>query len=96
MDFATLCLFPCLCEHCRSVVEVNLLGEERKCPKCGARAPTPYDDPRLSEAAGHRVVAQWNVRQELGRELLLTDGRYRCPECGGMSLRFVDSGVFWD
>jgi hypothetical protein len=26
----------------------------------------------------------------------LTDGNYKCPRCGNMSLRFEDTGLCWD
>ena len=56
----------------------------------------PYDDLRLSGAPGEYVVASWNMKRELGRELLLTDGDYKCPACGAMTLRFSDGGALWD
>lgn len=96
MDFTTNCSFPCLCTGCHSVVEANLLDTAMSCPKCGATPLIPYDDPRLAESTGQKVVAQWNVGQELGRELMLTDGNYLCPACGRMSLRFADTGLCWD
>ena len=96
MDFQTTCLFPCLCENCHSVVQVNLFSKALKCPQCGAPDPIPYDDARLSELPGNHTVAQWNTAAHLGRELVLTDGKYRCPECGRMSLEFSDAGVCWD
>lgn len=42
------------------------------------------------------MVADWNMQGQLVRKLVLTDGKYRCPKCGEMSLEFSDSGVFWD
>ena len=95
-NFMHTCLFPCLCENCQSLVQVNLLAKEPRCPQCGATNVTAYDDPRLVGSPGQRVVAQWNMREQLGRELLLTDGNYRCPKCRGMTLRFADSGLCWD
>ena len=96
MNFTTTCFFPCLCESCHSVVRVNLLSKSLRCPQCRARNPIPYDDPRLSESPGHHQVASWNMEDRLGKELVLTDGKYRCPQCGRMSLEFSDSGLCWD
>ena len=94
--FETICYFPCLCESCHRVVEVNLLGKPVSCPVCHAPNPIPYDDPRLLGAVGRHRVADWYMELELGRELVLTDGKYRCPKCGKMSLEFSDGGLCWD
>jgi Zn finger protein HypA/HybF involved in hydrogenase expression len=92
----TLCYFPCLCESCHRIVEVNLLDRPVSCPACHAPDPIPYDDPRLLGAAGRHMVADWYMKAELGRELVLTDGKYRCPKCGKMSLEFSEGGLYWD
>ena len=95
-NFMTTCYFPCLCEHCRTVVQVNLLAKQKRCPRCKTPNVIPYDDPTLSESAGGRTVASWNIQEQLGRKLNLTDGNYRCPQCDQMTLRFTDSGLCWD
>lgn len=95
-NFMTTCYFPCLCEHCGAVVQVNLLAEQKRCPRCKTTKIIPYDDPALSEDAGGHIVASWNVEDQLGRNLNLTDGNYRCPHCEQMTLRFKDSGFRWD
>lgn len=95
-NFMTTCYFPCLCEHCRTVVQVNLLAKQKRCPQCKTTKVTPYDDPTLSECAGERTVASWYIEEQLGRELKLMDGNYRCPQCGCMTLRFAGSGLLWD
>ena len=94
MNFTTTCYFPCLCGSCHSVVQVNLIAESTKCPECGAPDPIPYDTPHLSERGG-RQVASWHMGAQLGRELVLSDGKYKCPRCKDMSLMFRNSG-FWD
>lgn len=96
MNFTTTCFFPCLCENCHDIVQLNLLSKTMKCPECGARGPIPYDDPQLSDSSGHHYVAEWNIKDHLGRKLVLTDGKYRCPKCGQMSLRFSWGGMCWD
>jgi Zn finger protein HypA/HybF involved in hydrogenase expression len=93
--FMTTCYFPCLCEHCHSVVRINLLGKTKRCPKCRSPNTIPYNDPELSKSLGRHLVAEWSI-PELGRELKLTDGNYRCPRCRKMMLRFSDSGLCWD
>lgn len=94
--FMTTCYFPCLCEGCHNVVQVNLLGKTKRCPKCRGANLIPYDDPQLSESLGQHALVEWNMQRQLGRELKLTDGNYRCPKCQKMTLRFADSGLCWD
>ncbi|RPJ41893.1 MAG: hypothetical protein EHM27_04830 [Deltaproteobacteria bacterium] len=95
-NFMTTCFFPCFCERCHTVVQVNLLAKPNRCPQCKTTKVIPYDDPTLSEGAGKRTVANWNIEEKLGRELKLTDGNYKCPQCGRMTLRFAHSGLCWD
>lgn len=95
-NFMTTCFFPCLCESCHNIVQVNLLAKPMCCSKCQASNPIPYDDPRLCESPGNNIITDWNMHEQLGRKLVLTDGKYRCPKCGKMSLEFVDGGLYWD
>jgi|APEBP8051072210_1049370.scaffolds.fasta_scaffold00719_4 hypothetical protein len=117
-DFLSTCLFPCLCGHCHSVVQVNLLAKPLQCPQCKTATVIPYDDPALTEYSAEpssatwksvfrwgggknkspeqRIVASWNVKEPLGRSLDITDGNYRCPRCGQMTLQFSDTGLRWD
>lgn len=95
LNFTTTCYFPCLCDACHGVVQANLLAKPVRCPNCQADNPIPYDDPRLCDAPGKRQVAQWCMQHQLGRDLMLTDGNYRCPKCGNMTLRFIFRGC-WD
>jgi Zn finger protein HypA/HybF involved in hydrogenase expression len=117
----TTCFFPCQCEGCHNVVQVNLLAKEIRCPKCGSAKITPYDDPKLSETQraktlrkllrmfsmfkypsstdkGGHIVAEFHVKQQLGRTLKLTDRNYRCPKCQELTLRFGqrDPLLLWD
>ena len=96
LDVATTCLFPCLCEQCQDVVEVNLLADVMECPQCDSPNVVPYDDPSLSDGKGANTEASWRISEQLGRDLVLTDTKYRCPQCDEMTLRFIDSGVCWD
>jgi len=95
-NFMTTCFFPCLCESCHRIVQVNLLDKPLKCSECGAGNPIPYDDPRLSDSPGHHRVAEWGMGEQPARKLILTDGKYKCPNCGTMGLEFSDSGLCWD
>ena len=95
-NFITTCYFPCACMRCNNVVQVNLLTKQKRCPKCRSTKVIPYDDSSLLEAPGEHTVANWNMDEQLGRELILTDGSYKCPQCGQMTLHFMDSGLCWD
>lgn len=53
-----------------------------------------YDQPELIGTKGNLTEAFCAMQDELGRNLVLTDGLYRCPKCGGMSLRFVATTLF--
>jgi predicted RNA-binding Zn-ribbon protein involved in translation (DUF1610 family) len=94
--FETVCYFPGLCQSCRGVVQMDLLAKEGQCPDCEARDVIPYDDARLSQAPGRHVVAEWRMQEQLGRNLVLTDGNYKCPSCGMVSLRFSNDRLCWD
>ena len=95
-NFMTTCYFPCLCYNCQNVVQVNLLAASPVCPDCGAGNPIPYDTIELMETTGESIIAQWNVEESLGRELILYNSNYKCPRCGNIALQFVDSGLSWD
>ena len=63
---------------------------------CKTTKVIPYDNPTLSRSVGEDVeletVTSWNMKEKLGRELILTNGIYRCPQ----TLRFADNGLNWD
>lgn len=94
--FMTECYFPCSCSTCRDVVQVNLVDAERRCPLCETPDTVPFDSPSLIGSAGQRSVVEWNLEEQVGRRLVLTDGAYRCPKCQAMSLEFTDGGVLWN
>ena len=96
-DFTTMCHFPCICNSCRNLVEANLLEKGRTCPHCNSHDLIPYNDQRLIGTAGNRTVTEWSMEDSQRRELVLTNGTYKCPKCGKMSLRFAgDSVILWD
>ncbi len=95
-SFTDTCYFPCFCNLCRTIVEVNLLAPETACPLCKNKNIIPYDDPAMSQQVGKREVANWNMARQLGRDLKLTNGDYKCPQCEQMTLHFSSSGLRWD
>jgi hypothetical protein len=90
----TICNFPCMCKRCQNMVTANLLASPPVCPDCGSTDIVPYDQPELIGALGPLTQASWSVRDSLGRDLVLTNGRYRCPKCADMSLSFSATGLF--
>ena len=93
--FETECWFPVYCRACRALGESNLLGQPVTCPTCGGSDVVPYDAPELVGKRGHREVFSWNMDEQLGRTLRLTDGSYLCPACQQTQLRFQHTG-HWD
>lgn len=94
--FRELCAFPCLCRACTKIVTANLLDRPPICPDCQGDKVVPYDPEELCNERGEATVASWNISDRLGRELVLTDGRYYCPSCNSFGLRFQDAGLCWD
>ena len=95
-DGATRCSFPCLCKQCHVIVAVNVLAEQPECPACGSTQVIPYDTEELVRRKGEECVAEWNMGDEPGRSLQLTDGFYFCPACDSFGLRFADGDILWD
>lgn len=96
MSFQELCWFPCLCRGCKRIVQANLLQTPLTCPECKSGNIAPYDQPDLCQQQGSNVVTSWNLTDEIGREVKLTDGVYYCPACDSYHLIFEDSGLCWD
>jgi hypothetical protein len=94
-NFETICLFPVYCRACRTLRTANLLESPVTCPGCGGEDVTSYDAPELFGEPGGDWVFSWHRRERFGRALCLSDGRYLCPACGQMRLRFERSGS-WD
>ena len=89
MNFRTTCYFPCYCESCRSLQEVNILLAALRCPSCAHSPVVPYDDPALLVLPGQNIIEKWSVARPNGSKgAILTDGHYRCPRCGEGTLKF--------
>lgn len=103
-SFMTTCYFPCLCERCHDIVQVNLIQKKLfgfipikiRCPECRSTKIIPYDSPGLTDSTGNIDVASWPPIKKKGRRLVLTDGKYKCPKCGEMQLQFTQGGLLWD
>jgi DNA-directed RNA polymerase subunit RPC12/RpoP len=95
LNFRTHCAFPAFCEKCGVMFEANLLRKRISCPRCrGTKHVVPYDDGRLCRRKGGEVF-QWAMGDQIGRDLILTDGDYLCPQCGRFTMSFAMAGC-WD
>jgi len=98
-NFKTLCAAPAYCAACKKLEILNYLDDDPKCAACAACAGKPvfYNDPSLQEkpAPGAKpgTVFSWNTDKK--GTFTLPDVNYLCPQCGKMTLRFVQNG-FWD
>ena len=95
-SFKYECLFPCLCENCNDVVEVNLFKGNLPCPKCSNENLIPYDDDRVIGIKGDQNIVSWDVSCKLGRILTLKNGSYKCPKCENLTLEFWRLMFNWD
>lgn len=91
-----VCYFPCLCNNCHNIVQMNLHSVPLKCPDCGTENPIPYDNPSLLNFVGSNTVDSCNMDGKFGRKLILTDGKYKCPKCNNMTLQFSKDFLLWD
>ena len=82
-----LCFYPAYCEACKNVVEINLLAD-MKCPECSSPV-VPYTDKSLAGISGDYIV-------DTCYEFKLTNGSYKCPKCGKMTLYFESNLILWD
>ncbi len=92
-DFTKYCGFPFYCEDCKIMFTGNAFDKKLKCPECGSKKVIAYDDDRICKKKGEEM-ASWATEDKIGRDLVLTDGRYLCPECGKFNLSFVHFGCF--
>jgi hypothetical protein len=77
--------------HCPEVTT----KESPRCGNCGSENIVPYDSKELMKIQG-RTVESWNVQDRLGRVLILTDGKYFCPQCNKFEMTFLPGSVCWD
>jgi len=87
-NFKTVQYFPCLCENCKDVVQVNLKLSELKCPNC-KEVIMPYYHSLLVGVEGKEIIAR-------SFDDVLTNGTYQCPKCENQNLRFVKGHILWD
>ena len=89
LNFRTVDFFPCLCENCQDVVEVNLKDDNPSCPNCNSQKVSPYNNKHLIGKKGKIEVAR-------SYDNVLTNGSYKCPKCKAMTLHFTRGHMLWD
>jgi ribosomal protein S27AE len=93
VNYATYAAWPVTCNQCKGVTTANFKKRPLACGKCKSVNVLPFDSEKLWRGDGE-VTERWG-------ELELTDGHYRCPECGEYELRFgTNAGgrgkILWD
>lgn len=66
-----------------------------RCGNCNSADLAAYDSEELMQVKGKAVVT-WNVKEKLGRILVLTDGKYLCPSCKKFEMTFEAGTLCWD
>ncbi len=89
IDFKTTNYFPCYCENCVQLIEVNLKKDPLTCPNCNDGNILPYNHSQLIGENGDYIIARTF-------EMSITNGYYYCPKCESFSLQFQSGGLFWD
>jgi predicted RNA-binding Zn-ribbon protein involved in translation (DUF1610 family) len=72
------------CEACRTVVSLDRLAGDPRCPNCG-QGVTLYDDPSLFEVPdSHRP--SYTPTKSLFRQKVFFVSTFRCPTCRTMRM----------
>jgi len=91
-NFKSYCNFPFYCRDCSALVEINILEQNTKCPQCSHVNILAYDEKCLCIHSGIEIFS-WKFKV-VGRELILTDGRYLCPCCSKFAMSFKNIGAW--
>ena len=92
-NHTTYAAWPVACKVCSAVTTANFKQSPLMCEKCESENVTQITDRHEWQGDG-KVIVTWG-------KLTLTDGHYRCPQCGEFELRFgTNAGghgmVMWD
>jgi hypothetical protein len=91
-----LCAFPARCPKCGKGDVINLIQPPDACRFCNEKVTMlAYDDPAVAGVRHGNTVFSWNVSDEIGRTVRLTDEPYPCFVCGEKQLTFSLVGM-WD
>jgi len=89
LNFQTVCMVPAECARCRTVVDVDYLISDRRCPTCGVPVVCYV---RLTSGADHWTDMSWRLPS--GDTAVLPPSSNPCPACGKHSLTFAPRGNF--
>lgn len=73
--------WPVSCPRCQAVTEANVRKQPLSCNVCNSTDVVEMHDPSLCFGDGEHTTIMCFERT-------LTDGRYKCPACGALELRF--------
>lgn len=94
-DFRENCTFPCFCNHCATLVVVNLMANNINCPLCNNDSLVSYMHSTVASVDGDRNIVSCKLfKDESFEEVTLDNGNYICPQCKSVSLRFSQVGMF--
>jgi len=85
-DFTTSCRVPAACDTCRTIVTVDYLAAEQRCPVCSG----PVSGSAVS--APTTCGLHWPLPS--GDAVWLPHGGNACPACGSYALEFSLTGFF--
>lgn len=92
-NFASTALWPIYCAHCQAIGVANYMCEPLECGDCKGTDVSRIDSSHMSTSDG-QVIHSWGFGKDA---LSLTDGRYRCPKCDKIQLRFDKTkGILFD
>ena len=84
-NFRTVSIFPACCNQCHRVSDVDFKKKPLRCKRCDSTDVTPFWDVSLSKGDGKDTTDSW-------LDMKLTDGHYKCPQCGEFKLQFGGAG----
>ena len=84
--------FPCLCPHCRRIVDGNLLQDPLTCPECHGHEIVPYDQPQLHKPREDDILESHRDGSKSSIQVSLEEGIFLCPVCETFRLRFGGKG----
>lgn len=97
-NWTTYAAWPVSCNTCKAVTTANFKELPLICEECGSHDVISPTDLQWWKGDSD-VIQSWNLMS--GNGLMLTNGHYRCSNCGQFELRFgTEAGghgmVLWD
>ncbi|MGH9004998.1 MAG: hypothetical protein ACRDYV_17900 [Acidimicrobiia bacterium] len=87
------CAAPARCESCRTVVSVDIVDSDPRCPRCFGPVHS-YAEESPADGPFPRRLLHWRHPRHADRFVTLPDGGAPCPKCGQHTLAFQTVGHF--